>query len=701
MAQPITRTTNPMSGLFYRHTSHVFTELAQIRSEIKQQKNAEGWVESSEKVLALFVRLQSLKGVVEQADSAVNDLPPTEQFGAARTLSVLAVELRGTEAKLKKVGIRSTSPATKSVPSPLPASTTVLATKSIPAPLPTFPVEPAVKSVPAPVVNRFGNREIVSFSVSPCSQEMPFLDPTIDMMLVNMIHLLKGNQFDEAMIVFSSLPNQIQSDIFGKHWEVCGKPSKESKEESLRKMAHDQFGKVSFLDTVKECKVPNAKRAEAVEKCLPLLQEKILAAKEATHKTALKWDQIDQSPIPGTEKNEKKKASLDALIKSELFPLFYGKKLVCETPDCAVNPNTGLPGSSIQAYLAAYAKKYPCFSPFCLQLFPSLKLENSLHFKSSQAKNPADQIARQGIGKYLIDIMAETIQTLKKGSYINARGEKITLSVQPAIGSLASSSSIITTQQPINNGFATKLFLDKKDCLKVAQDCAIRGLNPIVLDAASDYDFGGGYLSGARAQEEDLARRTTLCIAVDPKQGKQTKKFYPLSKQGDAFGLYVNHITVFRGERDEGYPHLERPFEVAMAIMAAPNFGKGHQDRLPPEQRFALENNRLPPKQAKEMEAKLRNVLLMAQAKGHKSVVLMPFGCGAFANPPQHVAEIMLKLTLEFAGTFEEIHIAAIDDHNTGKAHNPEGNHFAFKQTMQDPQFTRAMNQRGASLNYT
>jgi uncharacterized protein (TIGR02452 family) len=701
MAQPITRTTIPMSGLFYQHTSHVFTELAQIRSEIKQQKNAEGWAESSDKVLALFARLQNLKAVVELADSAANVLPPTEQFGAARTLSVLAVELRGTEAKLKKVGIRSTAPATKSIPAPLPASTTVLATKSVPAPT----VEPAVKAVPAPVVNPLvnplGNREIVSFSVCPCSQEIPFLDPTIDMMLVNIIHLFKSNQFDEAMIVFSSLPNQIQSDIFGKHWEVCGKPTKESKEESLRKMAHDQFGKVSFLDTVKECKVPNAKRAEAVEKCLPLLEGKILAAKEATHKTALKWNQINQSPIPGLEKNEKKKASLDALIKNELFPLFYGKKLVCETPDCDVNPNTGLPGNSIQAYLAAYAKKYPCFTPFCLQLFPSLKLENSLHFKSSQAKNPADQIAQKGSQQYLTEIMSETIQTLKKGSYINAKGEKITLNVQPAISSLASSSAIITTNQPINNGFATKLFLDKKDCLKVAQDCAARGLNPIVLDAASDYDFGGGYLSGARAQEEDLARRTTLCIAVDPKQGKQTKRFYPLSKQGDAFGLYVNHITVFRGERDEGYAHLEMPFEVAMAIMAAPNFGQGHQERLPPNQRFALENNRLPPKQAKEMEAKLRNVLLMAQARGHKSVVLMPFGCGAFANPPQHVAQIMLKLTLEFAGTFEEIHIAAIDDHNTKKAHNPQGNHFEFQQTMQDPQFARVMNQKGGSIHYT
>jgi hypothetical protein len=37
----------------------------------------------------------------------------------------------------------------------------------------------------------------------------------------------------------------------------------------------------------------------------------------------------------------------------------------------------------------------------------------------------------------------------------------------------------------------------------------------------------------------------------------------------------------------------------------------------------------------------------------------------------------------EFPNSFKEVRIAIVDDHNTGMAHNPNGNYQAFKQTLE------------------
>jgi hypothetical protein len=355
MAQPISRSSKEETSIFYRHCSDIFTGLGSLRAEIKQNKNAEGLIENSEKVRSLSNQLQNLKALYTHADSASSTLDNAEVFNGARTMSVLEGELQRTEDKLKKAATRVIAPATKSIPAP---SATVVA--------------PATKSIPAPAP--LENRKIVSFQVGSCDTEVVHhVDTTMDMMLVDIAQLLKTNQFNEAMDIFVQLPPQVQGDIFGEHWKVCGKPTKESREEHLRKMAHDQFGKVSFMgefakgfsqDEVKRCHVPHAKRIETLNQYLPLLQIKLAKAKEETQTILQQWISIDQSPIQGSEKCARKKASLDALAQNELLPLFYGRKFQWEAPISAINPSTGRPGESIQAYLAAYAKKYPCFTPF-------------------------------------------------------------------------------------------------------------------------------------------------------------------------------------------------------------------------------------------------------------------------------------------------------------------------------------------------
>lgn len=51
-------------------------------------------------------------------------------------------------------------------------------------------------------------------------------------------------------------------------------------------------------------------------------------------------------------------------------------------------------------------------------------------------------------------------------------------------------------------------------------------------------------------------------------------------------------------------------------------------------------------------------------------------------NPPKHVAEIFREAIKEFDGCYKHITFAIIEDHNSRKLHNPEGNVKPFKEEM-------------------
>jgi len=63
--------------------------------------------------------------------------------------------------------------------------------------------------------------------------------------------------------------------------------------------------------------------------------------------------------------------------------------------------------------------------------------------------------------------------------------------------------------------------------------------------------------------------------------------------------------------------------------------------------------------------------------------VLGAFGCGAFANPPKHVAEIFRKVIKEFDGYFAEIVFAILDDANGAKL-SVAGNFSVFAETLKN-----------------
>jgi uncharacterized protein (TIGR02452 family) len=166
------------------------------------------------------------------------------------------------------------------------------------------------------------------------------------------------------------------------------------------------------------------------------------------------------------------------------------------------------------------------------------------------------------------------------------------------------------------------------------------------LNFASAKNPGGGFLRGASAQEEDLAR----CSALYPCQ--LTQRAYYDANRALGSMLYSDHfiyspdVPFFRGERLE---LLEAPFLVSVLTAPAPNAGE------------AQRNERKEGRAVRAtLERRARKVLLASARFGHRTLVLGAWGCGVFRNDPPEVADAFALGLADpaLAGAFDRVTFA-------------------------------------------
>lgn len=230
-------------------------------------------------------------------------------------------------------------------------------------------------------------------------------------------------------------------------------------------------------------------------------------------------------------------------------------------------------------------------------------------------------------------------------------GEKITPLTIPPIPKDPVLASIKTIIEVVNN-----------DCLQAAIDLHNEGFNPLVLNMASDRRPGGGYLSGAGAQEENLFRRSNYFQFIDT---MEMKKYYPLPEFGC---IYSKDVLVFRGPESDGYPFLSTP--IPFSFIAMPAY------RSPP-----LQYGRLSPVIAEGTKLKMHAICNVAIENGHDSLLLSAMGCGAFRNPPAHVAVLFAEVLKHYDGIFRRVVFAILNDHNS--RHNYEAFRDEFHPSQQ------------------
>lgn len=166
----------------------------------------------------------------------------------------------------------------------------------------------------------------------------------------------------------------------------------------------------------------------------------------------------------------------------------------------------------------------------------------------------------------------------------------------------------------------------------------------MLLNFASARNPGGGFLGGAKAQEEDLCRCSglypTLLEAPDyyATNRKQTSLLY-----SDHL-IYSPQVPFFRVRGKA--PFLAAPFLANVITAPAPNAGAIQQNQptlvAPIPETFAR---------------RWRNVLAAAESMGDQTLILGAWGAGAFRNDPRVVAETA-KAAIEserFRGVFRRI----------------------------------------------
>lgn len=177
-------------------------------------------------------------------------------------------------------------------------------------------------------------------------------------------------------------------------------------------------------------------------------------------------------------------------------------------------------------------------------------------------------------------------------------------------------------------------------------------LRTAALNFANCLHVGGGFLSGAIAQEEAICRSSVLysLLSEQPEMYDESCKH----TNGYLFQDYIIFSPDVPVIRDDQYDLLDRWFPVSFITAAAPDLR--HRAIAPHRVRAAL-------------DSRIRKIVQCAVQQGAQAIVLGAFGCGAFRNDPRDVAQIFKKVLVDenLATFFEKVVFAVYErDDNYG-----------------------------------
>jgi uncharacterized protein (TIGR02452 family) len=201
---------------------------------------------------------------------------------------------------------------------------------------------------------------------------------------------------------------------------------------------------------------------------------------------------------------------------------------------------------------------------------------------------------------------------------------------------------------PIVSGrHKTEVTVTNESTLDAVSHLIAAGQRPVALNFASARHPGGGFLSGARAQEESLVRSSALyaCLKDNPMYAWHETHRDPRYTD---YAIYSPDVPVFR--TDSGML-LEEPYTCAFITCPAVN-AKVALER-DPSCRSAIRAT---------MAQRIERVLAIAAAHGHAHIILGAWGCGAFGNDPHEIAGLFrAALGGPYRGVFAEAVFAILD----------------------------------------
>ena len=277
--------------------------------------------------------------------------------------------------------------------------------------------------------------------------------------------------------------------------------------------------------------------------------------------------------------------------------------------------------------------------------------------------------------EFRAEIFRQTVEIVNSGGYVMS-GKEIAVDKSE----IAKNTEFFDAQFSLNEILQfrdTQFSVVEADCLEVAALLVKAGFNPCTLNMASGRNPGGGVLNGSGAQEENIFRRSNLFASLYQFAGyaeqygiAKSEKQYPLDRNFG--GIYSRDVAVFRSSENSGYALLDAPFKTSVVSVAAINR---------PELENVNGQLRIARHLIEPTREKMRTILRISGKYNHDALVLSAFGCGAFCNPPEHIALLFKEVfaEAEFQNRFALVVFAVISDQNNHRAHNPAGNFEPFR----------------------
>jgi uncharacterized protein (TIGR02452 family) len=268
---------------------------------------------------------------------------------------------------------------------------------------------------------------------------------------------------------------------------------------------------------------------------------------------------------------------------------------------------------------------------------------------------PRDEAAALGL---------ETVRYIQAGRYQAPSGRQVDLAAA------LKAARVGTVEYPPDREPAALWVADRKTQISVENDTVLSvgrrmtsGGAGCALNFASATLPGGGFLFGAQAQEESIARSSGLSCCLQGSPMYHLHRSTSDSMYSD-YVLYSPKIPVFRSEAGD---LLEEPWYLNVVTCPAVN--------------AATLRSEAPHRMSQVlgvMTNRAVKVLRVMAENGQRRIILGAWGCGAFGLDPEMMAGIFHELLVgRFNGVFGEVVFAVMDSSRDQRVIGPFLSRFA------------------------
>lgn len=260
-----------------------------------------------------------------------------------------------------------------------------------------------------------------------------------------------------------------------------------------------------------------------------------------------------------------------------------------------------------------------------------------------------------------LEIAQETIKIIENGYYfVNENKIDVSKEIKYNIDNTFTISpndwTDIVTKSINENDIQS--VIEVKNCSSIEAIVSESFLKVGVLNFASAKNPGGGFLGGASAQEESLARSSSLYSSLI-----KDKTMYDFNRENSTF-LYSDYMifspnTVFWF--DDNGTTLQNFVTVDVITAPAPNKGAMMQHNRDYEIK----------KIETEFLKRIDYVLHLANQQSIECLILGAWGCGVFRNEPADVAKLFKKvIDKKYSKAFKKIVFAVYDTSEKKQTYN-------------------------------